>query len=174
MHNHPIHIPIWVLSLWCQAHGLWHDGIQSCRFHSTNKFSSFIIRTPIGEQFPHELRHDKTNKVTVRPAKPQISLGIRPVWSESSLCAQWVAKDPSFLHADSEDSDQTGRTPRLIWVFAGRTDHFVGFVTRRLISVSTYLWLLNYPTRGKAHLSSSHQIFSARKTDTWSIIYNWG
>ena len=26
-----------------------------------------------------------------------------PDWSESSLCHQWVAKDPSFLHADSED-----------------------------------------------------------------------
>ena len=26
-----------------------------------------------------EPRHDKTNKVTVRPAKTQISLGIRPV-----------------------------------------------------------------------------------------------
>ena len=25
-------------------------------------------------------------------------------------CAQWVAKDPSFLHVDSEDSDHTGRT----------------------------------------------------------------
>ena len=47
--------------------------------------------------------HDKTNKMSVRPAKTQISLGIRPVWSESSLCAQWVAKDPNFLHADSED-----------------------------------------------------------------------
>ena len=44
-------------------------------------------------------------------AKTQISLGIRPVWSESSLCTQWVAKDPSFLHADSKDSDQTGRMP---------------------------------------------------------------
>ena len=41
----------------------------------------------------YEPRHDKTNKVIVRPAKTQISLGIRPVWSESSLCAQWVAKD---------------------------------------------------------------------------------
>ena len=30
-----------------------------------------------------ELQHDKTNKVTVRPAKTQISLGIHPVWSES-------------------------------------------------------------------------------------------
>ena len=37
------------------------------------------------------------------------------------LCAQrrlrsakWVAKDPSFLHADSKDSDQTGRTVTLL------------------------------------------------------------
>ena len=52
-------------------------------------------------------------------------------FDQSSLCAQWVAKDPSFLHADSEDSDQTGRMPRLIWVFAGRTCHVVGFVMRR-------------------------------------------
>ena len=69
----------------------------------------------------YEPRHEKTNKMSVRPAKIQISLCIRPVWPESSLCAQWVAKDPSFLHADSEDSDETGRKPRLIWVFAGRT-----------------------------------------------------
>ena len=74
----------------------------------------------------------KPTKWHVLPAKTQISLGIRPVWSESSLCAQLVAKDPSFLQADSEDSDQTGRMPRLIWVFAGRTCHFVGFVTMRL------------------------------------------
>ena len=67
----------------------------------------------------YEPRHDKTNKMSVRPAKTQISLGNRPVWSESSLCAPWVAKDPMFLHADSEDSDQTGR-------------HIVGFVMSRL------------------------------------------
>ena len=53
--------------------------------------------------FTIEPRHDKIYNVAVHPAKTQISLGIRPVWSESSLCAQWVAKDPSFLHADSED-----------------------------------------------------------------------
>ena len=34
-----------------------------------------------------EPQHDKTNNVSVRPAKTQISLGIRPVWSESSLSA---------------------------------------------------------------------------------------
>ena len=34
-----------------------------------------------------EPRHDKTNSVVVRPAQTQISLGIRPVWSESLLSA---------------------------------------------------------------------------------------
>ena len=38
-----------------------------------------------------------------------------------------------FLHAESEDSDQTGRMPRLICVFAGRNGHFVGLVIRRLM-----------------------------------------
>ena len=59
--------------------------------------------------------------MSVRPAKTQINLGIRPAWSESSLCAPWAAKYRRFLHADSDDSDQTGRMPRLIWVFAERT-----------------------------------------------------
>ena len=59
--------------------------------------------------------------MSVHPAKTQISLGIHQVWSESSLSAQWVPKDPSFLHVDSEYSDQTGQMPRLTWVFAVRT-----------------------------------------------------
>ena len=54
----------------------------------------------------------------VRPAKTQISLGIRPVWSESSLSA-WKTLATHWAH--SEDSDQTGLMPRLIWVFAWRT-----------------------------------------------------
>ena len=53
-------------------------------------------------------RYDKTNTMSVRPAKTHISLGVRPVWSESLLSAEWVAKDTSFLHADSEDSDHIG------------------------------------------------------------------
>ena len=44
-----------------------------------------------------------------------------PSWSESSLSA-WRNLGPLAIHwAHSEDSDQTGRMPRLIWVFAGRT-----------------------------------------------------
>ena len=69
----------------------------------------------------YEPRHDTTNNVAVRPAKTQISLGIRPVWSESSLSA-WKNLWSLATHwVHSEDSDQTGRMPRLIWVFAWRT-----------------------------------------------------
>ena len=46
--------------------------------------------------------------------KAQISMGTCLVWSEIPVCIQCVAKDPSFLHADIEDSIQTGRMPRLI------------------------------------------------------------
>ena len=69
------------------------------------------------------------------PAKTQVSLGIRPVWSESSLSAHWAVKVPRFLHADSEDSDQKGRMPSLIWVFTGHIGHFVGFVMLRLFLI---------------------------------------
>ena len=52
------------------------------------------------------MRHDKTNKMSVRPAKTQISLGIHPVLSESML------PDLSLRWAHT---------------------HFVGFVMSRLI-----------------------------------------
>ena len=51
----------------------------------------------------------------------KISLGIHPVWSESSL-STWRKLGSLATHwADSEDSNQTGWMPRLIWVFAGHT-----------------------------------------------------
>ena len=68
----------------------------------------------------------KPAKWPERQAKTYINMGIRPVCSESPLCALRIAKDLKLLHADSKDSDQTGRMPRLIWVNAGRTCHFIG------------------------------------------------
>ena len=63
----------------------------------------------------------KPIKWHVRLAKTQISLDTRPVWSEYSLSA-WRNIESLATHwAHSEDSDQNGRMPRLIWVFAGRT-----------------------------------------------------
>ena len=40
--------------------------------------------------------------------------------TQQILCAIRVVKEPNRLQAHSEDSDQTGRIPRLIWVLAGR------------------------------------------------------
>ena len=71
-------------------------------------------------QLRNEQPHDKTNKMTVRPVKTQTSLGIRPV---SSVFAMRSMTQGFFM--------QTAM-PRLIWVFAGCTCHFVGFVLRRL------------------------------------------
>ena len=67
-----------------------------------------------GTPISFEPRHDKTNKVSVRPAKNQISLGIHPVFA----VRMWKALVLSYPMSTNEDSDQAGR---MIRVFAGRT-----------------------------------------------------
>ena len=74
----------------------------------------------------------QTNKMTWASAKTQISLGIQPVWLESSLFAWINLGSSASCWARSEDSDQIGRMSRLTWVFAVRTYHFVSFVELRL------------------------------------------
>ena len=91
----------------------------------------------------------KPTKWHVRPAKTQISLGFRPVWSESLLYTQWVATDPSFLHADSEDWS--------VWVDAHADlslrwahTHFVGFVISWLnLTINKSYWQLKILTLAK-------------------------
>ena len=77
----------------------------------------------------------KPTKWHVRIVKTLISLGIRPVWSESSLSAWRSIRSLVTHNVHREDSDQTGQMqmPRMIWVFAGCAGHFVGFVVLRLI-----------------------------------------
>ena len=88
---------------------------------------NLIMRSKISLNFfssqEKEPPHVKTNNVVVHPAKTLLS-----AWRKlGSLATHW---------AHREDSDQTGQKPRhppsLIWVFAGRIYHFVGFVMRRL------------------------------------------
>ena len=83
-----------------------------------NCFSKISFLRHLNE--PH---HDKTNKMSMHPAKIQISLGIHPAWTESLLSVWWhlASLHVATQWAHSKDSDQTGRKPRLIWVFAGRT-----------------------------------------------------
>ena len=79
----------------------------------------------------NEPPRDKTNKVSVRPAKTHISLGIRPVLSDSSLSAWRLAT----IWGHSEDwSDWVDAQAdlSLCWVHT----HFVGFVMSRLINNS--------------------------------------
>ena len=71
-------------------------------------------------------------KRPVRPAKTRMCLGIRSVLSESSLSAWKNLGSLATQWAHSEDSDQTGRMPRPIWIFTGRKGNSVGFVMRRL------------------------------------------
>ena len=95
-----------------------------------------------------EPRHDKTSKICVRPVKTPISLGIRPVWSESSLCAPWVAKGTSFfscrqLRLWAKGASFFSCRQRRLWSdwADAQADlslhwahtHFVGFVMSRLI-----------------------------------------
>ena len=65
-----------------------HSGINIVHFLDNSLFYWRFgqLWTDNAPYVTNEPPHDKTNKVTVRPAKTQISLGIRPVWSESSLC----------------------------------------------------------------------------------------
>ena len=79
----------------------------------------------------YEPRHVTSDKMSVRPAKTRISLGIRPVWSESSLSA-WRKLGSLATHwAHIEDPDQTGGCQAdlsLRWAHS----HFVDFVMSRL------------------------------------------
>ena len=75
----------------------------------------------------------KPTKWHLSAAKTQISLGIRPVWSEPSLFALWVAKDPNFLQEDNENSDQTGQIEKADLSLRWAHSHLLGFVMSWLI-----------------------------------------
>ena len=112
---------------------IWAFPVYSHNVGNLRKFqraTSLVLMSGCIPTF--EPRHDKTNKVSVHPVKTQISLGICPVWSGSSLSARRKLGSLATHEAHSEDSDQTGRMPRLIWVFAGHTVTSLGFVISRL------------------------------------------
>ena len=105
-------------------------------FHSGNSGNGML-----------EPRHDKTNKMSVRPAKTQISLGIRPVWSVPSLS-------------------------RLIWDFAGHS-HFVGFVMSRLIcsAIWSTWWQANAIV---GRLMKGHHFSEQNMSNSHTLKSFWG
>ena len=76
--------------------------------------------------------HNKTNTIACAPSEDRSALASAQS-DQSSLSACKTTGPLATYWAHSEISDQTGRVPRLIWVFAGRTCSFVGFVVRWLI-----------------------------------------
>ena len=68
----------------------------------------------------------------MHPAKIQISLRMREVWSEYSLGAYRIANDASFSMGTTK-TDQIQRMRRLICVFIGRIFEKVHFLMLHLI-----------------------------------------
>ena len=109
---------------------LQNKGLQVCCLNLR-----FLFHTNSDKE-TYEPWNDKTNKMSVHLAKTQISLGIRPVWSEFSLSAwrnlgslatHWVHSEDWSDWVDAQ-SDLSLR-----WVHT----HFVGFVMLRLIPAVT-------------------------------------
>ena len=128
----------------------------------TRKVPSLVDNLAPQARFPTYMSRlmTKSSKWHMCPAKTQISLGIRPVRSESSLSA-WRKLGSSATHwAHREDPDQTGRMPRLILVFTGSTDHFGGFVMRWL----TYTCIL---------FSASNDNNNDNDNNTWFYNSAW-
>ena len=86
----------------------------------------------VSKESAYEPPHDKTNKMTVRPAKTRISLGIHPAWWVFAVRMKkaWVLSYPLStqwrLWSDWADAQAD-------LSFRWAHTHFVGFVTRRLI-----------------------------------------
>ena len=88
------------------------------------------------------LSHDMIKPTKwVRPVKTQISLGIRPVWSESSLSA-WRNIGSLATHWANAQADLN-----LLW---GHT-HFVGFVMSWLILLPCFM---TFNKQKKKHFTS--------------------
>ena len=128
-----------------------------------------------------------------RPAKTQISLGIHPVWSESSMSAWRKCGSLTTYKAHSEESDQTGQLPSLVWAFTGRLCHFVGFVMRLLkcynpcyavVLLKFLKWATTWQNQQNecapsedsdqpGHPPSLIRIFATRMKKAWSLATHW-
>ena len=75
----------------------------------------------------------------MRPAKSPISLGIHTVWSESSMFAQWVAKDPRFLRIANT---LISLGIHAVWSESSMCTQWVAKDPRFLRTVKTLIWLM--------------------------------
>ena len=120
----------------------WQQNSQLYLSHSTTKPTKWHVRlAKTLETFI---------KYSIWAAAWQIQKNDLGVWSESSLCVQWVGKDPRFFHVDSKN----WQMPRLIWVFTGCTSaHYA----RR------------YMSNGMIHVQQSFREFAHAFNKFWLV-----
>ena len=89
------------------------------------------------------------------------------IQSDQSSQSAWKNLGSLATHwAHSEDSDQTGWIPRLIYVFAGHTGHIVGFLI---------MWL-NYQLYWRMLMSHdllSHDLYTGLKLMSHELSHDW-
>ena len=83
--------------------------------------------------------HDKTNKMAFAPSEDSDQPGHPPNLIRVFTVRSMGSWGPNVSSCGQRRlirlGVQTGRTPRLICVFSGRSGHFVGFVMRRLMYI---------------------------------------
>ena len=111
-----------------------------------------------------EPRHVKTNiMILLYTIKWVYIVSVRPVWSESLLCTQRVAKDPRFLRADSKDCDQIGRMPSR-WAHT----HFIIYNNINIVfDFSRLIFLVT----NSYHWLSAH--FLAQRVIIWELLWSY-
>ena len=156
--------------MWYHVKCLGHD--TSVRQHyKTEHWAPCLNQTPSWYDWKiveSDVKPEYTHTHTTNGMCTQQRL--RSSWASSQsdqslLCIHWVAKDPSFLHMDREDSDQTGQMPRLIWVSARCICHFVGFVMRRL------KWEQHLPLREWLQKGSRLKMTENNRAISWQNLF---
>ena len=158
---------------------VWSYDFMTWRYPLNN--SDVIIMIKVNMQQQGAICHTKSNNNTTVmsqsmtnptkwPARPG-RLGSAWAFAQpnQSLCCpheESLGTCMATHKAHSEDSDQTGRMPRLIWVFAGRTSHFVGFVELRL-SLQAYR-IHNLQSIGRQQNMRQLHVLYFTKTCHWS------
>ena len=95
----------------CANHKIYNPRYP--RVITGTKYWINVYSFPSCESKRNEPPHDKTSKMAVRPAKTQISLGIRPVWSESSMSAwrKLGSLATHWAHSDAKTRIRLGGCP---------------------------------------------------------------
>ena len=127
----------------CRLRFLIYIVFQIFSYHSLYTQSSTLTKYRVVFSFQQQIWNSLTDckwaaswqnqQSECVPSEDSDQPGHPPRLSRVFACAQWVAKDSSFLHADSEDwSDWADAQSETDLSLRYAHNHIVGFVTRRL------------------------------------------